>query len=1047
MHRAREMFVTFAAFVIAVVTGCQSEVREPAKPSHLEELERKGHQLWVDGNYEDARQVLEELLSTYRRLFSADKFPDGHPKIASTLTALGVVLGEQGKFDAAISFQTESVAMYRRLYPAHRSPRGHPDLWRALISLGGLRRDEGDIDAARRLFEETLAMARHLYPEEDFPKGHPDVATSLARLGNVLGSQQSLDRALALTEQALAIRRSQYPESEYPNGNREMAEIYYAMGLVLRLRGENEKAKYSYRRSVEIYSYVYPEDSFPNGHPELARSLGDLGSLYWQTGDIANAQELLERVVRMFKAIYPTATYPKGHPSIAIALQQLGNALHEAGDIDRAEECLAGALAMNFALYPPDAYPNGHPSWFVDITSLAVVYLEQGKLDMARQFSAYAALTAVRLYPTDVYPHGHDKLAVAIENLAAVLWRSGDAYGATRNYETACKMRLAQAEEFCGIASEAESLNFLARVPRIRDFLISLRCIEGGSIDTLYPFVWRSRSLVSEAATEVRQARLNPSESPAPDSYPEYLGVRRSLARLAMAPAEVAPDRVTARRRSILELIAKKEQLEKAIASTVRDLNGTRHVARRPHTELISRLGIGMAFVDVVRFHLVDFGPTVGKVAKGNATPSYVAFILTSDQPVRMVELGAADSIDAAVRSWREEIAGDRETQGARELRRLVWEPIEATLPAGTDTLYLTPDGPLTSVPWAALPGRAAGTVLLEDYAVALVPYGPFLLDKLLAGTQPKMSQRGRLLAVGGVAYDDEPAAVAEAPQIAGLRSAAEGDGPRVRWPKLPSTLDELRDLEIAASDLDIVPLKGRDASTARVFAELPHACWAVFATHGFFADSKLRSALQLDPELFERRDFLLPGERTTPVGRNPLVLSGLVFAGANLLRADDERGIPQGDGGILTAEAIAALPLGKLELAVLSACDTGLGEVAGGEGVFGLQRAFHLAGCSNVVASLWKVDDRATAALMRLFYHKLWREHKPPLAALREAQLAIYRNPDQIVSLATSRGPDFTKAVELVDGGKVVGNSGRASTRLWAAFVLSGAGVLDRQP
>ena len=79
----------------------------------------------------------------------------------------------------------------------------------------------------------------------------------------------------------------------------------------------------------------------------------------------------------------------------------------------------------------------------------------------------------------------------------------------------------------------------------------------------------------------------------------------------------------------------------------------------------------------------------------------------------------------------------------------------------------------------------------------------------------------------------------------------------------------------------------------------------------------------------------------------------------------------------ILTAEAIAGLDLQRLELAVLSACETGLGEVAAGEGVFGLQRAFHQAGCRNVVASLWTMDDQATTVLMRLFYEELWQKHR----------------------------------------------------------------------
>ena len=122
--------------------------------------------------------------------------------------------------------------------------------------------------------------------------------------------------------------------------------------------------------------------------------------------------------------------------------------------------------------------------------------------------------------------------------------------------------------------------------------------------------------------------------------------------------------------------------------------------------------------------------------------------------------------------------------------------------------------------------------------------------------------------------------------------------------------------------------------------------------------------------------------------------MSGLVMAGANRTETPGR--------GLVTGEALVDRDLSGLELAVLSACETGLGDVAGGEGVFGLQRAFHLAGCKNVVASLWKVPDAATAALMGEFYRALWDDKLPPLLALQKAQLAVYRaDPRQFQELA----------------------------------------------
>ena len=152
-----------------------------------------------------------------------------------------------------------------------------------------------------------------------------------------------------------------------------------------------------------------------------------------------------------------------------------------------------------------------------------------------------------------------------------------------------------------------------------------------------------------------------------------------------------------------------------------------------------------------------------------------------------------------------------------------------------------------------------------------------------------------------------------------------------------------------------------------------------------------------------------------------PALLSGLALAGANRT-AEQEPSPPaplprrgeawtaEARDGILTAEEIGTQNLDGVQLVVLSACESGLGKQASGEGLLGLQRSFQSAGARNVVASLWPVDDQATCALMTVFYTKLWKENKPPLEALREAQLYVYRHPDEIGKLAASRGLGLTE-------------------------------------
>jgi CHAT domain-containing protein len=117
------------------------------------------------------------------------------------------------------------------------------------------------------------------------------------------------------------------------------------------------------------------------------------------------------------------------------------------------------------------------------------------------------------------------------------------------------------------------------------------------------------------------------------------------------------------------------------------------------------------------------------------------------------------------------------------------------------------------------------------------------------------------------------------------------------------------------------------------------------------------------------------------------MLLTSLVLAGVN----------DQDEAGYLSAEEIALLDLDGCEVAVLSACETGLGRQAGWQGVQGLQRGFHQAGARHVLASLWSVSDPATSVLMEQFYRQLWDNKQSPLQALRQAQLYVLKHPERV--------------------------------------------------
>jgi CHAT domain-containing protein len=486
-------------------------------------------------------------------------------------------------------------------------------------------------------------------------------------------------------------------------------------------------------------------------------------------------------------------------------------------------------------------------------------------------------------------------------------------------------------------------------------------------------------------------------------------------------------------RDEVRRLTDAKEDLEKRVAQKLQ-LADLPPLTTPPLKRLIDHLPEGTAFIDFYRYTRCEQDPEVTGKKGQKRVACYVAFVVAPGRPVARVELNEAEPIERAWAEWRQAITAQRpdeaaERQAAAAFAKVAWEPLRRELPDKLSAVYLTPDGALHQVPWAALPGSKPDTVLLGECAICLVPHGPFLLRRLEEG-KPAASPTGTLLAVGGIDYDAAPEAAPPEPQDFALRGPAAGD--KLRWPGLEGTDRERKQVAALArqvAKLDVVERSAKAAGTEQLQRDLPRARYAHLATHGFFADPKLRSALQIDPREFERASRDRRGG-----ARSPLTMSGLVFAGANRTGKD-----MADDRGILTAEGLIGLRLEDMDLAVLSACETGLGAWGGGEGVYGLQRAFHVAGCKDVVASLWRVDDDATQSLMALFYRNLWERKLDPAEALRQAQLTLYRHPEA-VELAKRRGPeDFTESDLPKAEDRPADRPRHAPAAQWAAFSFSG--------
>jgi CHAT domain-containing protein len=632
-----------------------------------------------------------------------------------------------------------------------------------------------------------------------------------------------------------------------------------------------------------------------------------------------------------------------------------------------------------------------------------------------------------RLYPKQDHPD----LAKTLNNLAFVLCAQGKYAEAETLYCQALTMYRALGRGYAAVRSEGHSLTLAATYPSTRDGFLSNAWASKAVGATVYAEVWTSKAALSrfyeQRALAGRAAATDPRAAALLDQLTDR---RRRRADLLLAPKPTDPATRKQRDDDLADYAKQIEALDRELRPLLPTLERADKLANALPADLQKVLPADAALVDFLRWTLFEQDPKVPGKRGEKQTVRYQAFVLTRDK-VTWLDLGEAEPIETAVSAWREAITGGQDIppELPAKVRQLVWAKVRKELPEQVKLVYLCPDLALCRVPWAALSGDKPDTLLLEEYALATVPHAVFLLDKLWPPDALPKGPRD-VLAVGGVAYD---AAVPAPDKVTVHR----GDpllkpGQPLGWAALPGAAAEVQGVRGAArrKGLACRTLQHEEATTSAVLAALPQARYAHLATHGFFADASFRPAFLVDPKLFEMTPR---GERVGAGALSPMVMTGLVFAAANK---------PNTPGrGIVTGEALVDLDLSGLDLTVLSACETGLGDTAGGEGTFGLQRAFHLAGTRDVIASLWKVPDRPTAALMALFYRNLWEKELPPVEALRQAQLEVYRHPERIAELAAGFRGKFAEVPGTGEAPVKAGAEGKAHPRLWAAFTLSGPG------
>jgi CHAT domain-containing protein len=937
------------------------------------------------GDYRTALPLLKQALALRKKVLG-----EQHPDYAQSLHSLAVQYRDMGDYHKALPLQEQARDLYKKLLGE-----GHPDYAHSLYNLAWLYQDMGDYRKALPLYEQARALRKKVLGEQ-----HPAYAHSLNNLAALYQDMGDYHKALPLQEQARDLRKKLVGEEHphYAHSLNNLAMLYWGMG-------DYRKALLLFEQARDLYKKVLGEQ-----HPHYATSLYNLARLYRDMDDHPKALTLLEQALALRKKVLG-----EGHPQYARSLEYLARLYQDMRDYRQALTLFEQARDLY-----KKVLGEQHPDYADSLINLAGLYLDMGDYPKALPLVEQARDLYKKVLGEEHPLYSYSLISLAMLHLA----NQQPVQAAACCREALTRERAFLEQTFTALAGR-QRLDFLNQQRHFLDLYLTLAAHSGIPAADCYGHVVAWKGAVATRHAEERLARDQPELQP---QVEELRQLRAGLAHLVRATPANAQQQADWRTR-FDDLERRKEELEARLArhsDSYRQLLQLRQATARHVAETLPE---HTALVDFVEY--THFLPPPQRKGRFERERRFVAFVLVRGRQPVVVPLERAEPIEQAVQAWRQPMQsiplGRIDEQAAAELRRRVWQPLQAHL-GDAATVLIAADGALTALPFAALPGGKPGTFLIEDITLGHVASGRQLLE--LASDAPRRLGRG-LLAVGDLPYGTAPdaatsGAIAVGPLPGTRRELDRIDAAhRHAWPKEPVTL-------LTGAAIDAPRLKRELA----IRGGKPGYRYLHLATHGFFEPPPENTRTR-------QRSFDALSVEYRTYDRNPMLLSGLLLAGANRTPAD----------GVLSAEEVCDLDLRGCELVVLSACQTGLGKVASGEGVLGLQRGFHEAGARSLAVSLWSVSDAATSVLMEEFYTNLWQKKLPRLQALRQAQLTVLGDPERVEARRRELRAELAKrgiAADVLERRGLApravkveadepGGHRRSHPAWWAAFILSG--------
>jgi CHAT domain-containing protein/tetratricopeptide (TPR) repeat protein len=803
-----------------------------------------------------------------------------------------------------------------------------------LATLGGAQRSKGQLEEAERSLQRAIAIAEAALGAE-----HPQTGSLRETLGLLYNAMDDYARAEPLMVGGTAVI-----ERALGDHPRLAASLMDLAGLHSN-RGDYPRALAELQRALEISDRTMSPDEF-----SAIAIVNNLGDLYIRTREYDRARPFVARALRDIERTLGADSFRTTNPLLNLSI-----IARERGDFVGALEYIRRAYAIREKTYGKESTDTASL-----LISIGNVYNAQK--DYPAALDAYRQALDVLERTAGPY---HNFTLMAINNAARTLAAEGNVAAALEQ-RSRFEALLDKAIEFnLAIGSDREKLAYLEQTFERMGRTISLHLRQAPdnpeAADLAAITILRRKGRVRDASLDSRAALRAHLQSGDRRILDELSSVTTELSTLALDGPGRTPAAQYQQRLTTLE--RRRETLESDIS---RRSAGFRAETRETTLAGVrAALPAGAALVEFVAYVPFDSAAATDNAAHGPSR--YAAYVIRRDAPTRGVDLGPAKAIDAAVtrvrQSLRDPARRDVKTL-ARALDEVVLRPVRA-LAGDATRLLLAPDGALNLVPFEALVDER-GRFQVQRYAISYLATGRDLLRMQV--TRPAA---GPPLVIADPEFGRQPGV---------SPGSARGQPPRsgtfVYFPPLAGTAREAAAIRRVLPRATVLtgPRATKAALTQAVAPSILHV-----ASHAFFLGDQPAAT---GPSVDGTR-----GMSVNVQSADPLLRSGIALAGANLASLRD--------AGILTALEASTLNLWGTKLVTLSACDTGIGAVRNGEGVYGLRRAFFLAGAETLVMSLWPVSDYVTRTVMSDYYGGLARGLGRE-AALRRVQLAMLSDPQR---------------------------------------------------